>query len=532
MKVKQWCFIVATMLVMLSACGKKDNVEVEAEMNDQIEGFNATDMPIVDESIELEFFAGKHPSTADDWNDVLLFNKYKEKTNIDVKWDMVPHDSLDEKRNLKLSSQSLPDAFFGSGIPVGDIAKYGEQGMFIPLEDLIDDYAPNLKALLEKYPEVEKALTFPDGHIYSFPQMTDPEFLSMRMGPKPWINEKWLDELNMNMPKTLDEFYDYLTAVKEADLGENGTIPYGGPSITSLFGYLEGAFGLSNKGSENGTVDVEPGTDDLRFYPISDPYKELLEYVHKLYDEELIEQNIFSIEHSQYLANAMDGKYGSTVWYDMNQEAGGVLTGMPAMEGPNGDKMYSVFSAPTLSINTFLITSDNEHPEATIRWVDHWFGDEGMKEFFMGYEGETYEVNENGELEYMDHILNSEEGLTRDQEIAKYLTFPGGGYPGMLSQEYFHGSENTPDELEAAEKLEPNLVEDPWGAFIHTKEETDKLSSFGADIDKYVEEMRDKFISGDVSLEQWDEYVDTVQSMNLEEYMEIKEAAYDRYKDN
>src|SRR5699024_2714233 len=129
-------------------------------------------------------------------------------------------------------------------------------------------------------------------------------------------------------------------------------------------------------------------------------------------------------------------------------------------------------------------------------------------------------------------ILNSEEGLTRDQEIAKYLTFPGGGYPGMLSQEYFHGSENTPDELEAAEKLEPNLVEDPWGAFIHTKEETDKLSSFGADIDKYVEEMRDKFISGDVSLEQWDEYVDTVQSMNLEEYMEIKEAAYERYKDN
>lgn len=63
---------------------------------------------------------------------------------------------------------------------------------FVPLEDLIDQYAPNIRNLFEKDPITEKMSTFLDGHIYGLPQ---------RMPLRPTsndtlgINKTWLDKL-------------------------------------------------------------------------------------------------------------------------------------------------------------------------------------------------------------------------------------------------------------------------------------------------------------------------------------------------
>jgi len=418
-----------------------------------------------------------------------------------------------------------------------DLIKYVDQGVFIKLNDLIDDYAPNLKKLMEEYPEIEPAITMDDGGIYSFPTIEAPEFLSMRTAAKPYINKDFLESLDMDMPETTDEFYEYLKAVKEQDPAGNGnSIPYGAPNINELLSWLKGSFGISNKGFQNFNFDLDPESDKMRFYPISDEYKEMLEYVHKLFSEELIEQNIFSIELNQYFANGADGLYGSTNWYNpegiFGKEGGSAYTGAPALEGPYGDKMYIGLRHPIVQRATFTITSENEHPEATVRWIDHFYGDEGAKLFFMGIEGETFEETDDGTLEFMDHITDSDEGLTLEQEVAKYLTYPGGGQPGIFKEEYFKGAESNPQELEAAEKLEPNMIEDPWPDFSYTKEEINDLSSFGSDIEQYVSEMQDKFIVGDVPFSEWDKYVETIKNMGLDQYMDIQEEAYGRYKQN
>src|SRR5699024_7745474 len=151
----------------------------------------------------------------------------------------------------------------------------------------------------------------PDGNIYSFPLISDPEFASHRLQARPFINKKWLDELGMDMPETTEDFHQFLTAVTE-DLGET---PFGGPYTNTLTEYLKGSFGVANRGSSNAYIDEDPETGDMRFYPISDDYKQLLEYVHNLYEEELIEQNIFSIEHNQFITNLSQGAYGSVVWF-------------------------------------------------------------------------------------------------------------------------------------------------------------------------------------------------------------------------
>src|SRR5699024_10975702 len=154
------------------------------------------------------------------------------------------------------------------------------------------------KSMMENYPEVEAGVTMPDGNIYSFPQMADPNFLSYRMGPKPFIRKDWLEALDMDMPETTDEYYEYLKAVKEEGPsgGEIEEVPFGAPGIGVLVSYLRGSFGLANKGSGGGYMDVDPETGDYRFWPASEQYKDLLEYLNRLYSEELIAQNIYSID--------------------------------------------------------------------------------------------------------------------------------------------------------------------------------------------------------------------------------------------
>src|SRR5699024_11819812 len=177
-------------------------------------------------------------------------------------------------------------------------------------------------------------------------------------------------------------------------------------------------------------------------------------------------------------------------------------------------------------LGNFVITKENDYPAATMRWADYFYGDEGSQMFFMGIEGDTFEYNEDGEPEYTDKVLDSD--LAFSEQVNRFFTFPGGGYPTIVKESYFEGAESSEISVEAASKLVDDLVEDPWTSPLHTEEENKKLQGFGADIEKYVAEMRDKFISGKESFDKWDDYVAELEKMNLDEYMEIKETAIER----
>ncbi|OUS77268.1 hypothetical protein B1748_08995 [Paenibacillus sp. MY03] len=528
--------LLSALLVLLPACADKSEETSAATEFPAAVDVSKAGMPIVQEPITLQMMVSIRDTTGLDLNEVAAFRKLQEITNVQIKWDQVLISAIKEKRNLALASDTLPDAFFAAALPNEDLLKYGEQGTFIPLNALIDDYAPNLKKVLDTNPDIRRAITFPNGNIYSLPYLNEPSSTALRTFPIFYYNQDWLEALEMKAPETTEQFYDYLKAVKNGDPNKNGLfdeIPYGGNSVALLVNALSSAFDVRNRGQD--FIDIAPQSESLRFYPVSERYREMLTYIHRLYGEKLINQNLFSINGNQYYTDAANGLYGSTVYYDPTTVFTGVAkeaftAGLP-LKGPHGDQ-NKVISHVIRAQSGFVITSKNKHPEATMRWADYFYSEEGMKLLSMGVENESFQKTLDGEYALTDAIRNPPAGVTQDQALAKYAIYVNIGTPiGILDQKFWKGAETTPDALQAIDRMKDMLADGAWPPFTYTEEEGKRLAGLSADIEKYVIEMQAKFITGVVPFSDWNNYVKTIESMGLEEYMQIKGAAYSRYSD-
>lgn len=543
-KFKRRKFITVTTALVISASllagcqksassDKKENkVTTESVDNVNKEGF-----PIVKEPIDLTFFTGKYEPNLDDYEETLVFKTYQEKSGINVTFNEVPFATLTEKRNLALASGEYPDVFYSSRIPSADLYKYGKQGIFIPLNDLIEEYAPNIKAAMEKHPDIKKGLTMPDGNIYSLPSYYSPEFLPMLIGKPIWIKGEWLEKLGMDEPKTIDEFYQYLKAVKETDLNGNGKkdeIPLSATSIAQIMDSIKGSWGVGTRGLGHKFVDVDPETNELRFFRTDDRFKEVLEFIHKLNKEGLIDGEIYTMDDNKLNAKGSQGILGTAIVPNpetvfTNQKD---YIGLGGLKGPHGDTLYSHVKSPLVHVGAFAITDKNKNPQATIRWIDYFFGEEGATLQFMGVEGETYEKNGDGKPQFTEKITNNPDGLTFDQALTPYVTWMGGSYPGYVQEKYFGGSEALPSSVAVGDKVQPDAPKEIWNGFNYTDDELKFKLATGTDLETFINETEAAFIAGDKDFSEWDQYVEQVKQMGQDQYLEVEKAAHDRYQAN
>lgn len=63
---------------------------------------------------------------------------------------------------------------------------------------------------------------------------------------------------------------------------------------------------------------------------------------------------------------------------------------------------------------------------------------------------------------------------------------------------------------------------------MYTDEEQEIVSTLAADLKTCVEENLTAFVTGYRSLDEWDEFVQEVHAIGLEDYLAIAQTAYDR----
>ena len=491
---------------------------------------NKTGYPIVDEEITLNAITCVSPQSGD-YNEMTMLKELEEKTGVDIQFECIQSNTWGEKKNLILASGQLPDLFFGGGLSDADINKYGGQGMFIALDDLIEEYAPNLKKILDENPDVKKAITSPDGHIYSLPYIDS--FMPETIPDNLFINKTWLDKLGLEVPTTTEEYYNVLKAFKENDPNGNGIedeIPFTYRANEMFTGEYSmfGAFGvLDNKEH----LMVKDG--ELVFSPVQDEYKEAMKWFKQLYSEGLIDKEVFTQDGSQYTAKGKNEEMivGSFIIYaDENfvgpERAEEDYVVLEPLKGPNGDQLWNRYEN-TLKIDQLAITNANKYPEATMRLIDEFYEEEFSLTVHWGEIGKNLEKN--GDTY---SIMTPPEGMSIDQY--RFQNCPGPFAPGIMSKEMYSKLQFASDKIRKIERYEiydKYATKDTIPVIRFTDEQSADIGTVFVDIDNYVKEMKAKWITGQNDIDKdWDAYKEQLEKMGLNKYLDAYRAGYKEYK--
>lgn len=511
------------MLVMLASTALADGSILNTE----------SAMPIVKEPITLKVAASIHAAHTD-YDEMYMWDVYEERSGIHIEWDLTPEKTWTERKNLLLNSNELPDVFLRASISAIEAANYGaDQGLFIDLAPMLEEHAPNLTAVMEQYPGIREALTI-DGGIYTLPQIIP------HNGPRTraiWIHEGWLEKCGLEMPTTLDEFYDMLVAFKNCDWNGNGIadeypIAWNSGFDNDMFMNFSGIFGCATLGSKSGWADLD-AEGNMRFFPSSDRYREMLKFLNKLWAEGLIDVDSLTQSSAQLIVKADEGLVG--VCPELNGPAflgkdAACYEAMPAITNPWGECMWTSANNAVQIFGTAAITSDCENPEAALRWMDYFYGIEGVTLLMFGTEGYTFEYDANGKPCYTDMVMDASLGLTGDQLTGRFLPVASSKLPLIQIPEIAYDTSDPSvfRRLEMGDILRETTVDRLWTPTF-TASEARELATMTTDLDTYVKEMRLKFMTGDADIQtEWDGFVERLKAMGMDRYMEIYAGAYNR----
>ncbi|WP_178024897.1 ABC transporter substrate-binding protein [uncultured Paenibacillus sp.] len=521
--------------VVLSGCSGGGGSKNAAENLNQEANFNPTGLPIVNEPVTLKMVSPK-AALAPEYSEMEIFKRLEKETNVKVEWENIPDTDYTEKKNLLLASGNLPDAFYAAGFSDYELVNYGKDGTIVPLEDLIDQYAPNLKALFERRPDIKSAITAPDGHIYGLPSWEE-----NNLGTNPFfhvINKAWLDKLGLKMPETLDEYTEALVAFKTQDPNGNGKADEIPLSFMHMqwcmdIGGIFGAFGLPDNMEHRIVRDGK-----VIFTATQPEYKEALKYFHeKWYKQGLIDPESFTQDAAQYLAKGKttDETLGSYIWWEVEEVVGTDRSKdyalLSPLKGPNGDQLIGRGNGGGPARGAFVVTKANRYPEITMRWIDQQYEPYMAAQIHWGPLDVVFEKDANGKLVNLPLPEGTSAGEFR-QKVA-----PGAGGPGVITiEDLGKVVDLEPRAQQRVKDLEkyydPFMEKENYPSIFFNPEELDKINKIEPELLKYVNTQRGKFIVDGGVDEQWDSYVKTLEKMGLNELMEIYQAGLDRYKAN
>ncbi len=462
-----------------------------------------------------------------------VFQIMSEKFNIQFEYDNPPAENFTERLNLVMVSNDLPDVI--CNIPMTDILKYGEQGSIVPLNSLIDNNMPNLAERMEAEPRIGQAIIYGDGNIYYFPMLDESP-----SGNSPYgVREDWIDALGIEVPETIEDWENYWKLVKETDLNGNG--------VNDEIPFCAGGFdSVRNFCSAWGVVDdffTDPADGGkVKYGPMEDDYRDAVTWLADMYakgyiDPEMITMTdqIYQGKMAQNLVASMRGALGGN-FSSFNGSLPDTIPGFHLVAtnppvGPDGEYIHTSLDHIPRNLAGASITSANEHPERTAEWIDYMYSEEGAMLVNMGVEGKHYEMID-GVPTFTELITDNPDGLTIKQAVG---TFSIGQSEGPYLFKKCQSDQI--DDASVKDAKNNNIIpflEHSWeyilpGGLSFESEPDAERRAIMADVDTYVDESIMGFITGRTPLSEWDNYVQTLKGMRIEEAIQIYQDAIDAW---
>ncbi|MGT2832743.1 ABC transporter substrate-binding protein [Streptococcus halotolerans] len=537
MNLNKWFKISAlltTSAVLLAACG---NSSSETASKDY--GLKDIKFPLKDK-VTLKFMTTSSTLAPKDPNKKLIFKRLEQETGVHIDWTNYQSDFA-EKRNLDISSGDVPDAIHNDGASDVELMKWAEQGVIVPVEDLIDEHMPNLKKILDENPQYRALITAPDGHIYSFPwieELGEGKESIHSVNDMAWINKKWLDELGLDMPKTTDELVKVLEAFKTKDPNRNGKadeipLSFINSAGNEDFKVLFGSFGTGDNDEHvvvgnDGKVDFTADNDD---------YKEGIKFMRSLYEKGLIDSEAFEQDWNTYTSKGNDQKYGVYFTWDKNNVTGSNedYQVLPVLEGPDGEKNVTRTNNVGFQRDRMVITSVNKNLELTAKWIDAQYEPIQSVQNNWGTYGDTKQQNifefnkETNSLKHLPLDGTAPTELRQKTEV---------GGPLAILDSYYGDVTTMPDDAKwRLDLLQANYVpymknDEIYPKVFMEEKDLDKIAQVEADMMDYVTRKRSEWITNGGIDDEWDSYLKELEKYGLKDYMKLKQKYYDEFKKN
>jgi putative aldouronate transport system substrate-binding protein len=102
-------------------------------------------------SVPVSFF-GSEPSNVINMQTDWFTNYAEKKFGLKFTFDLVPSGDVATKEPLLMASGDYPDVIWYGSMDQQDAARYGSEGVFVPLNKLIRQYAPNVWRAIQTVP--------------------------------------------------------------------------------------------------------------------------------------------------------------------------------------------------------------------------------------------------------------------------------------------------------------------------------------------------------------------------------------------
>lgn len=432
-----------------------------------------------------------------DINDNDYINYIREKTGVDIEFINDGTNQYRQKMNTMLASNAPPDALMLMDTTQRiDLARWAEEGMLLELDEYLPELGPDLlKSIKSEAWEVTKY----NGRIYAVPFQRYDSTPYMTFLRKDWLDKLEIDPASL---KSIDDWYNMLKRFVTDDPDGNGKDDtYGIVSTTSGTHFTNAMFLDSFGAARAKVVDGEL----LPNYMLPE-YKEWLKFMHKLYEEKILDPEYIINSGAQMWEKTASNQYGTFLWFWGLQEylsKGLTRDNLVAVAPParaDGSEASYVYSSPNRHM--MAITADCKNVEAVLKFFNWACTEEGAIFLYAGLEGKDYDVTA-GEIVMREDRKGKNLGW---RQLTLGVQQPNVGeepLKGILEQSFGeYGMEHLRLATQYGAYNELDL-------FCPIFEE---LSQY--DFSKPVGEYTDKAITGEVDIDAtWDEYIKNLRQM-------------------
>jgi|MucameStandDraft_1065616.scaffolds.fasta_scaffold00073_79 putative aldouronate transport system substrate-binding protein len=468
-----------------------------------------------------------------DYGRVAAFQAAAERLGVELEFVHPTTGGEADQFNLMIGSGKYPDIIVWefSTAAMG-LSELIDSGILIDMDGLIRQYAPNYLKVLERDPSYPKEVRSDEGKYQAFYTFN----VSIPLSSGPVFREDLLAKYGLELPKTVDEWTNVMTTLKEKDPNVSYPLTASKSYVGEVwFRELLPAYNTRTEFclGDNGQVVYGPATENFKAY---------LAKLAEWYNAGLIDPEFMSNDNKALNAKIADGTSAvatmaigsgirSITENTRPNNPDFKLTGVAWPVLNAGDTSSYVLEGGVAHTSVqAAITSSCADPVLATQVLDYFYSEEGGNLISWGIEGESYTV-ENGKKTFTDKIMNSPDGRSASEAILDYALPVYGFVNAMDNDAYIQMNITLPEQGEARTLWQSLDSGANLPKLVVAQEDADEYRMILNEVKTYVQEMYIKFITGQANLDSdWDTYMNTLNGMDLPYATECMQKAYNAYQ--